>query len=471
LPRFGAGRLARDAKRSGRQNGSLRHFESVVMTYAGEPPDQAVTLWRDERRAGLLMLAYFMLSLALPPEAGYVYIGHSTASGAPPSSRDFAWIVTAFFAWRVARGGRISRMLLIIGTGSVYLGAALQVAPDFTLLTFGKLALCAAQFGLLLSPAVFERTRPADRPERALRTRVMPPLPVLLLGALAGSAATLLGLYRISDPAALAVCAKAAAPASCTMVAGGLPLGWLTSAQGATAVDWAALVRDWVEFAVIGASVCYACWLGTWARGNPIRHRYPAPAARRGRPPVPVTVCTLTLLLALAGSTAAAVGIFSRTAAHDATIVYLAARQPVTVTLPPGGYGVFGPCIDRYGCIEVSPSQLSVQLAGKKVSPVTYNRDQIYGRLDIRTKGGQMFLRTLSFSVPGAAGKAERAQFVLNTRPPAPVLITPSESAAGRPHDWVLAARVSAAVLSGSLAALAWLLTRRPKYDGRHDAG
>ena len=156
------------------------------MTYQSPVPDpqeQAFPPSWQPPRVGGRMLAYFLLSLPLPPEVPYAYIGHVTSS-VPPSGREFAWAVTAFFAWRVSRGGRFSRMLLIIGTLTVYLVTAFQMTPDFPLLTFGKLALCIVQLRLLLGPAVFERTRPWDRPERALRTQVRPPMPVLLLGVL-----------------------------------------------------------------------------------------------------------------------------------------------------------------------------------------------------------------------------------------------------------------------------------------------
>jgi len=227
-------------------------------------------LWRDPRQAGLLMCAYFALALAVGP-AIYFDITVSSGNG-PAGPPSFLWgaALSAFFAWRVTRGGRISRMLLIIATGATYLGTASMIAHHFTPATFGKLAALAAQIALLVSPAVYLRTRPADQAGTvpAARTRVWPPLTVLLLGVLAGLCVTVYGLTTVILPTAPG-CDRGTAPAIvCDTIAEGTPLPWLTAYHSAPVVNWAAMARDWTEIAVIAVSLLYCGWLATGARSE-----------------------------------------------------------------------------------------------------------------------------------------------------------------------------------------------------------
>ena len=76
-------------------------------------------LWRDPRRAGVLMVAYFLLAL---PDEPVVYV---TAGSQRPglAAHESGALALAFFAWRVTRGGRISRMWLILGSGAGFLAA------------------------------------------------------------------------------------------------------------------------------------------------------------------------------------------------------------------------------------------------------------------------------------------------------------------------------------------------------------
>jgi hypothetical protein len=76
-----------------------------------------------------------------------------------------------------------------------------------------------------------------------------------------------LGLTRISQPLAVPGCDRGAAPAIlCSTVGEGAPLPWLTGYNGTLAVHWAAMAKDWTEFAVVSALVLYAGWLATGAR-------------------------------------------------------------------------------------------------------------------------------------------------------------------------------------------------------------
>jgi hypothetical protein len=228
-------------------------------------------LWRDPRQAGLLMCAYFLLALAVGP-AVYVNAraGSFSASVGNGPAGPPGWLYgaafSAFFAWRVSRGGRISRMLLIIGTGAAYLGTASMVAHHFTPATFGKLAALAAQIALLVSPAVYLRTRPAGQAGPATSARVWPPLALLLLSVLAGLCVTVTGLTSVSLPTAHG-CDTGTAPASvCDTIAQGAPLPWVTFYHGAQVVNWAAMARDWTEYALISVLVLYGGWLATGAR-------------------------------------------------------------------------------------------------------------------------------------------------------------------------------------------------------------
>lgn len=234
-----------------------------------------ISVWRDPRRAGWLMWAYFLLSLAVGP-----VVHLSVGSASPGHAGDgYDWIFSAFFSWRVTRGGRISRMLLIVGTGFGYLGTAFNVAGHFGPATFGVLAICVVQLALLMSPSVYWRTRPQGWAEPPAATRVLPPLTLLLLGVFAGLSVTLIGLAHGGWP--LPGCDDpGAAPAlPCGSFAEGYPLAWVTAAHGAPSANWAAMAKDWVQYAVIAASVLYTLWLATLARRAPLSTRFPAAAA------------------------------------------------------------------------------------------------------------------------------------------------------------------------------------------------
>lgn len=150
-------------------------------------------LWRDPRRAGLLMGVYFLLSLATGP-------GISVRIGTGTLSRPVGWVLLAFLVWRVTRGGRISRMLLLLIAGGGFIAGIILLAIGFSWPQLGLLAAGGAQVSLLLSPAVYQRTRPADHRARAVarwRSGFAVPL-VLELTAVA-----VLGLAGVAASAAV----------------------------------------------------------------------------------------------------------------------------------------------------------------------------------------------------------------------------------------------------------------------------
>ena len=121
-------------------------------------------VWQGPDFVWLLMVAYFLLSLVT---------GISIAVGVGPGPFSLSgWVATAFFAWRVTDGGRISRMLLIVLSWAGFIFAVVSVRTGLSVAEFGTLVASVAQIALLLSPAVYERTRPDDGGREPLwRTR------------------------------------------------------------------------------------------------------------------------------------------------------------------------------------------------------------------------------------------------------------------------------------------------------------
>lgn len=224
-------------------------------------------LWRDPRRAGLLMAAYFLISLATGP---VVYI--RGGSGPPGlAGHVFGAVVAGFLAWRVTRGGRVSRTLLIIAAECAFLVTATGIASRFGPVIFGLLAAYAAQVALLLSPAVYLRTRAPGWARPADWARLRPPLAVILLGILFGLVLMLLGLSSMSTPPPGCDYGDAGGlpEVVCLTVSEGSPLHWLTAYHGAPVINWTAMARGWAQDAVISASALYGFWLATMAREEP----------------------------------------------------------------------------------------------------------------------------------------------------------------------------------------------------------
>jgi hypothetical protein len=390
----------------------------------GVSQQYGIVLWRDPRRAWLLMWAYFLLSLAVSPII-YLYIG---PAGVSPMSAGhwYDWIFSAFFAWRVARGGRVSRMLLIIGAGAGYLDASSRIAYQFTPELVGHLAIYAAQIALLLSPAVYLRTRPKGWVvEPPLRTRVRPPLALLLLGILIGLGAALFRLH------------------------------WLIDSQAALVINWAALARDWVQYAVISASVMYGCWLGTWARGKPvIGERNPSAARGRRRSPLPPAALALVAALGLVSLAVCSVAIIGRVDGYESATVHLRSGHPVRVTLSAGQYGVFVGCVDYFGCGPLHPSGLSVRGAGSDVAASAY--DGFDQRGPDSQQGNRQFQRALTLTIPAQ----EHVQIDLTAKLRQLVFLAPSEEEPGVVRSWLAAAIVSVTALLGAVAGAGWLARR-----------
>jgi hypothetical protein len=113
-----------------------------------------VTRWR-RPGADEILLVYLLLA-AIGLTCGWLSRGLSPQYGVS------AFLIAALLAWRVSRGGRVSRMILIIGSGASGAAAALAIARMWDLTVIVWVVSCAAQVALLASPPVYGRTgRPA----------------------------------------------------------------------------------------------------------------------------------------------------------------------------------------------------------------------------------------------------------------------------------------------------------------------
>lgn len=201
-----------------------------------------------------LLAAFLVLSvLAWPVEA---------ASGGSNFNLP-GLLILLFLTWRVAQGGRISRMLLILLSAADYSSAALHVTRMPAPADLWLLAASAGQVALLVSPAVYQRTRRSTAAGSAPTALAGRPRPWMLpWGLLAGLVITLLSLAQMRW-AQLPGCGPARAPLAhlpgrCIGLAEGSPLRFLFTYQGVPKIDKLALITDWAQWSLIGTSALYA---------------------------------------------------------------------------------------------------------------------------------------------------------------------------------------------------------------------
>jgi hypothetical protein len=216
-----------------------------------------VTRWR-RPGADEILLVYMLLATI-----GFIW-DRQLSPGAGKESPLATILVTAFLAWRVSRGGRISRMILILISGGSYAAAALSVARrwDFTFLAL--VIIGAAQVALLFSPPVYGRTRRLGPIHVRAQSwaQLLPPRPpawLLPWGLLAGVLVTLACLGNMGVTV-IAGCRSAASDA-CSALAEGYPLRWLTAIQSTPVISKEALLRDSVQWALGCTSLLYLAWL------------------------------------------------------------------------------------------------------------------------------------------------------------------------------------------------------------------
>jgi hypothetical protein len=233
-------------------------------------------IWRSE--AGVVLLACFVLRLAA---LGCIALAHpGLRAQQVPLSQQPPWLLLeAFLTWRVWRCGRISRVLLILDAMGSFAKTAFLGSGGWNLSVLALLAIYAAELALLLSPAVYLRTR-KEMPPGEFVDRGVPRLWMVLTALLAGIVVTLLYLASMGG-AALPGCgpagdAIAQLPASCFGLARGFPLRFLTAYQGTPLINTTALIEDWAQWSLVSFSALYLFRLQA-------RHRRPSPAAS-GRP-------------------------------------------------------------------------------------------------------------------------------------------------------------------------------------------
>jgi len=212
-------------------------------------------IWRNS--PGQLLALYLILGvLALVVAA----VSHPSLSVEP----DAPWLLVAvFLAWRVSRGARVSRVVLILAGMVLFAGTA---SIHTRLWSYGVLALLAIygmQIALLVSPVIYQRTRRNDQPDRVptVMMRWTPPLWMPLSGLLAGLVATLLSLANMGE-AAIPGCgptraAIAELPRRCFGLAQGYPVRFLTAYQGTPLIHKAGLVEDWAHWSIVSFAVFY----------------------------------------------------------------------------------------------------------------------------------------------------------------------------------------------------------------------
>jgi hypothetical protein len=214
-----------------------------------------VTQWR-RPGAGEILLVYLLLAAT---GFSWNWLSHTYSSPAPL----WSFLIVAFLAWRVSRGGRISRMILVIGSVASCATAVLAVARRWDLSVLALIIIGAAQVALLVSPPVYGRTRrPAPVPARAPGWAQLvrrPPAWLLSCGLLAGALVTLACLGNM-DWVAIPGCRPAASD-TCTALAEGYPLRWLTAHQNMPVIAKAALLKDFAQWALASTSLLYLGWL------------------------------------------------------------------------------------------------------------------------------------------------------------------------------------------------------------------
>jgi hypothetical protein len=222
-----------------------------------------VTRWR-RPGANEILLAYLLLATI-----GFVL--NWLSSSASPQSPLLSFAITAFLTWRVSRGGRISRMILIIVSTASCAVTAFAVARLWDLTVIALVIICVAQVALLVSPPVYGRTRRSGPiPVRARGWAQLvrrPPVWLLPCGLLAGVVVTLACLGSM-DWVAIPGCRPTASDA-CSALAEGYPLRWLTARQSEPVISKGALLKDCAQWALAITSVLYLAWLRPTAPRGP----------------------------------------------------------------------------------------------------------------------------------------------------------------------------------------------------------
>jgi hypothetical protein len=223
-------------------------------------------------RPALLMTGFVLLSVAASGIAKTAYSGAYWSPVLLPA--------VVVLAWLVCRGSQIARMLLLIASWVGFLGAALDTAQWWDAQVFALLLIEAGMLALLLSPAVYLRTRNVGRivgwPDA---------VPARLLGErwrLAVLGAPLLGLGLtfawLGHPTSLR--SRLGYPAIHGPWGRGYPLpvdhgltetaaigGPIWHLHGALITSWASFGRDYVQWTLASLVLFAVLWL--WFQRRP----------------------------------------------------------------------------------------------------------------------------------------------------------------------------------------------------------
>jgi hypothetical protein len=216
-------------------------------------------MWRNS--PGQLLALYLIL--------GVVALAIAAAShpSLPAQAQPFWFLLAVFLAWRVSRGGRTSRLILILVSMFSFAGAAFIGTPHWSPRILALLAIYAAQVALLVSPAIYQRTRRYPAPDRlkAESMRWTPPLWLPLSALLTGLVVTLVSLASMGW-AAIPGCGPIGAtiahlPNQCFGLAQGYPVRFLTAYQGTPLIYKTGLAEDWAHWAIVSFAVFYVLLL------------------------------------------------------------------------------------------------------------------------------------------------------------------------------------------------------------------
>lgn len=199
-----------------------------------------------------------------------------------------AILIAAFLAWRVVRGGRLSRGLIIVFTitgANAMISSGMMRAGDPV--AIGFLAIYAVQVAILLSTPVYNRTRQdqAHLPSAGASLWEIPPRWMPVAAAAGGIVITLLFLGNMSYQPVSSCQARGylsphAAPlARCGTLAEGYPLHYLSAYPAAglntgstvspanlsvfaePVINKGAAAADLAVWGLVTFAACYMLWL------------------------------------------------------------------------------------------------------------------------------------------------------------------------------------------------------------------
>lgn len=115
--------------------------------------------WRS--RVAQLLALYLILDVIAVMCAAVAHLARA-------HSTEASWLpVAVFLTWRVSRGGRVARVILIIVSVLSFAAAMHISSSSWSPSVLVLLAIYATQIAVLVSPAVYQRTGPKLSPTRA----------------------------------------------------------------------------------------------------------------------------------------------------------------------------------------------------------------------------------------------------------------------------------------------------------------